>query len=185
MIYGGNNLQPFTFVLSIMPLVRHSVQKRLQSAGAWGMGSDMTKTCRWASIKGKAAEEVHERACRKSAGWGRLRWLLRFVVFPPFGSTIFLHKRQMASSEFNGWPFSSAFSPKYTQALDLVLGLLMRSMSFVLQSHWVHLKCKRCTGKTTQKFSLPWFSSSSSAAASSSLSFLTQLHYFAAAPVWR
>lgn len=162
--------------------MRHSVQTRLQSPGI-SHHENVQTTSPWGSTKGKAAEEVDERASRKSAGWWRFRWLLKFVVFPPFVSTIFLHKRQMASSEFNGWPFSSAFRPKYNQALDLVLGLLIRSMSFVLQSHWLQLKLRRWAGKKPPKFSLCQSSSSSSSSdAASSLSFLRQLHYLLLPP---
>lgn len=157
-----------------------------------GHRENVQMTSPWASTKGKAAEEVDERASRKSAGWWRFRWLLKFVVFPPFVSTIFLHKRQMASSEFNGWPFSSAFRPKYNQALDLVLGLLIRSMSSVLQSHWMHFKVTRGTGKKTQKsqkFGLCLSSFRflilllSFVAAVSSSSFLRKLHYFCCCPL--
>lgn len=82
----------------------------------------------------RAPEDEDDRVSKKSARCLRFRWLLKFVVFPPFASTIFLHKRHMASSEFKGRPFSSAFKPKYNHTVDLLLGLLTRSM---LTGLWV------------------------------------------------
>lgn len=79
-------------------------------------------------VSNKAAEDVDDGFSKNSARCRRFRWLLKFVVFPPLASTIFLHKRQMASPEFRGCPLSSAFRPKYIHTMDLLLGFAIRSM---------------------------------------------------------
>lgn len=71
---------------------------------------------------------VEEIFLKNSARCRRLRWLLKFVVFPPFASTFFRHKRHITSPEFTGCPLSSDLKPKYSHTTDLLLGLLTRSM---------------------------------------------------------
>lgn len=80
-------------------------------------------------VLGKAVAAVAEEELSKnSARCRRVRWLLKLVVFPPLVGTIFRHSRHTASVFFRGWPFSSAFKPKYIHTADLPFGLQIRSM---------------------------------------------------------